>query len=130
MSFSQLIPIVTTIFASLVTVQLLYQITNQTLLLIIAFAVVMLVLLAAQDYIVTSLYPDRKDGKVHTRRRLLVRLLDFLASIVFIIITNLVYDVITVTAAKMTAPWYIVLQVAFVIIFFVFIAIISTEEAK
>jgi len=124
---NQIIPFIVTIFASFITVQYLYTITNQRELLCLVFVIIYLIISTLKSYIIISLYPDRKDGKVDIRRIYMVSFCDLLLSIIIVILTKLIFDIFSSVIVKLHMKWYDYMVAISITIVFVFSFIKSTE---
>ena len=118
---SQIVPIVVTIFASVLTVQYLYTITNQKEVLAAGFLLLYIIAAGTKDWCVRTLYPPRKDGKVEHRREVIVSACDVFMAITVVVISSLVFDIFISVKVKITLEWwdYIVLfSLGFTFLFF------------
>ena len=107
----QVIPVVVTIFASLLTVQYLYTITNQRELLCAIFLVIYIIAAGVKDYVTTVVYPERSDGKIDHRRLIIMNACDLITNIAIVVITRLIFDIFISVRVKIDLAWwdYIVL---------------------
>lgn len=119
-SNNQYIPLIITIFASLLTLPFLYTLTNDRSVLCVVFVISYVIIDAIKDYIVNTLYPNRKDGKVETRRIYLVKLCEFMTSVIVVIFMKLLFEWINILRVKMNIQWYSGMVLAATIITFVF----------
>ena len=122
---SQIFPFIIAIFTSFLTVQFLYTITNQRGILCAIFLMLFFIVVKLKTWITKSLYPDRKDGKVHTQRILLVLFFDLLKSVVLIVLTKLVFDIFSTLIVHLTFSWYDYIVAFSVIVVFSLSIIIS-----
>jgi hypothetical protein len=119
---NQLIPFIVTFFGALLTLQYLYTITNQRELLIIVFLLIIVIVRAVRNYIVTERYPDRPDGLVNPRRAYLTSSCDIVVNVCVIILTRIVYDVLNSSRLKANLQWwnymtFFALTLAFILYF-------------
>jgi len=119
---NQLIPFIVTFAGALLTLQYLYSITNQRELLVVIFLLIVVIVHAVKNYIVTERYPDRVDGKINPRRAYLTTSCDIVTSIAAVILTKLVYDMLNAARLKEQLPWWdymilIALTLSFVLYF-------------
>lgn len=103
----QVVPIVVTLFGSLLTVEFLYSfITYRRDVLIAIFVLLYAIFQGTKKYITHSAYPDRRDGKVDPRRTSLVGVCGIGMNISAIIITRLIFDLFMVVRGKVHMTWW------------------------
>ncbi len=103
----QVIPIVATLFGSLLTVEFLYSyVTYNRGVLVVSFLLLYGILKNAKQYVVHTLYPDRKDGKIEPRRASITGFCGLGMNISAIIITRLVFDIFMMIRGKIHMKWW------------------------
>lgn len=103
----QVIPIVVTLFGSLLTVEFLYSfITYKREVLITIFVLIYGIFVYLKKHITTTVYPNRKDGRVEPRRATLVGFCGLVMNICIIIITRLIFDMFMVVRVKIHMVWW------------------------
>lgn len=104
----QVLPIVVTLFGSLLTVDFMYSfITYKREVLITTFILVYVIFMNLKKYITHSApYPKRKDGRLDTRRSSLVGFCGVGMNIATIIITRLIFDMFMVARGKIHMKWW------------------------
>ena len=117
---SQIISFVVTIFASVLTVQYLYTITNKKEILCLIFLLVLVIIASIREYIIIDIYPDRADGKIETRRAYLVRFCDLITSITIIILVTIIFDMFNSIMLKIHLQWWDYIAFFSILLTFVF----------
>lgn len=125
MSSSSIIPLATTVFASIFTLDVLYRYLSLRELLCGLFVVLLVLTLIIHSGLDRILFEKRSDGRSSVRQKFIKRYFDFIVNVIQAITIRVAFDFASATTAKMHMDWEESLYVIMIMLNLIFCFVID-----